>query len=97
MWGNKVQTKLAVDGDWKGANRGDNYFFFILDPGEHNFCSEAENRSIKTVKVEAGRAYFLQQHVRPGVMKARNSLAIISAEEGKRALTKCHLATWEVK
>src|SRR5215813_15222123 len=24
MMGNKVQTKLAVDGDWKGVNRGNN-------------------------------------------------------------------------
>lgn len=35
MMGNKVQTKLAVDGKWVGINRGNNYFFFTLNPGEH--------------------------------------------------------------
>src|SRR4029077_7917011 len=28
MMGNKIQTKLAVDGSWVGVNRGDNYFYF---------------------------------------------------------------------
>src|SRR6266852_5062574 len=37
MMGNKIQTKLAVDGEWKGANRGNNYFFFSLQPGQHYF------------------------------------------------------------
>ena len=51
MMGNKIQSKLAVDGDWKGTNRGDNYFFFTLDAGEHYFCSEAENRSVLKLEV----------------------------------------------
>src|SRR5690348_412164 len=46
MIGMAVQTKLAVDGDWKGENRGNNYFYFPLDPGEHYFCSAAENRAV---------------------------------------------------
>ncbi|MBZ5684784.1 MAG: hypothetical protein LAP86_07095 [Acidobacteriia bacterium] len=48
-------TKLAVDGDWKGVNRGNNYFYFTLEPGEHYFCSAAENHSVLTLKVEAGK------------------------------------------
>src|SRR5690349_17928826 len=39
MIGNKVQSKLAVDGHWVGINRGDNYFYFTLEPGTHYFCS----------------------------------------------------------
>src|SRR5512141_1591377 len=34
MFGNKVQTKLAADGQFKGVNRGNNYFFFTLEPGQ---------------------------------------------------------------
>jgi Protein of unknown function (DUF2846) len=97
MTGNKIQTKLAVDGEWKGVNRGNNYFFFNLEPGEHYLCSRAENHSVKTVKVEAGKTYFLQQHIRMGVMKARNSLEVITPEEGQKAVEKCHLSTWTVK
>ena len=42
--GNKVQSKLALDGKWLGSNRGNNYFYFTADPGDHYFCSKAENR-----------------------------------------------------
>ena len=92
MMGNKIQTKLAVDGRWVGVNRGNNYFFFTLAPGEHYFCSTAENRSVLAMKVEAGKTYYLQQKITMGFMKARNKLVTITTEEGKAALAKTHLA-----
>lgn len=97
MMGNKVQTKLAVDGEWKGVNRGNNYFYFTLEPGEHYFCSEAENHSLLTLKVEAGKSYYVQQHIRMGVMKARNEIEPMDEGEGKTKLASAHLSTWEVK
>jgi Protein of unknown function (DUF2846) len=97
MMGNKVQTKLAVDGEWKGANRGNNYFYFTLDPGEHYFCSVAENHSLLTLKVEAGKTYYVQQHVEMGVMKARNKIEPMSDEEGKSKLAGAHLSTSKIK
>jgi hypothetical protein len=97
MIGNKIQSKLAVDGDWKGTNRGNNYFYFTLGPGEHFFCSLAENHSVLKLDTEAGKTYYLQQHVRMGVMKARNELAIMTDDEGKKKLADAHLSTWETK
>ena len=97
MAGNKVQSKLAVDGEWKGANRGDNYFYFELSPGEYHFCSQAENRSLLTLKVEAGKTYYLQQKIQIGLMKARNKLVALDVEEGKVGLAKCYLSISEVK
>ncbi len=94
MLGNKVQSKLAVDGDWKGVNRGNNYFFFTLEPGEHDFCSLAENHSLLTLKVEAGKTYFVQQHVELGMMKARNEITLMTDEDGQNKLASAHLATW---
>jgi len=96
-FGAKVQTKLAVDGKWMGVNRANNYFFFALDPGEHYFCSKAENRSVMKLKVEAGKTYYLQQKVKMGFMKARNQLVQIDEEQGKVALGKTHPSTWEEK
>jgi hypothetical protein len=97
MLGNKIQTKLAVDGDWKGANRGNNYFFFEMDPGEHYVCSKAENRSTLVWKAEAGKTYYLQQKVQMGMMKARNSVKELDAADGQKALAKCHLSTAKPK
>lgn len=97
MWGNKIQTKLAVDGEWKGVNRGNNYFFFTLDPGEHYFCSDSENRSVVALNVEAGKTYYLQQKIRVGLWKARNKLAVLDEAEGKKGLAECHLSVFEEK
>ena len=97
MMGNKIQTKLGVDGQWVGANRGNNYFFLTLEPGEHNFCSQAENRSAVALRVEPGKTYYLQQKIRMGFMKARTSLAVLDEAEGKKGLAKCHLSLWEEK
>ncbi len=97
MMGNKIQTKLAADGKWIGANRGNNYFFFPLDPGEHYLCSQAENRSLLVLTVEADKTYFLQQKIKLGFMKARNKLVLLSEAEGQAGLKKCHPAIATVK
>lgn len=97
MMGNKIQTKLAVDGTWVGVNRGHNYFFLHLDPGDHFFCSKAENKSVLALKVEAGKTYFVEQKIKEGWMKARNKLALLSEEEGKKKLAKSHPSSWQEK
>ncbi len=94
MKGNKIQTKLAVDGQWVGVNRGHNYFFLELDPGDHYFCSKAENRSVAAFKLEAGKTYYLEQKIKVGLMKARNRLAMLPDEEGKKKLAECHPSSW---
>ena len=78
-------------------NRGDNYFFFMLDPGDHYFCSAAENPSVMKLTVEAGKTYYVQQHVRMGLMKARTKVESMSDEEGKAKLVHLHLSTWQMK
>lgn len=97
MMGSKIQTKLAVDGKWVGINRGNNYFFVTLDPGEHYLCSTAENRSVLKVTVEPGKTYYLQQKIRMGFMKATNRLEVIDDSEGKAALGKTHLSSFTQK
>ncbi len=96
-YGPLVQTKLAVDGEWKGVNRGHNYFFFTLQPGLHFFCSQAENRSVLVLTVEAGKTYYIQQEIRYFPMKPRNQLAILDDAEGQNELAKTHPSTWTVK
>ena len=97
MIGHTAYTKLAVDGHWIGVNRGKNYFFFTLEPGEHYFCSKAENRSALALTVEAGKTYYLQQKILMGFLSARNHLAVLDEEEGKEALAKCHPSSFHEK
>lgn len=97
MFGNKVQTKLAVDGEWKGVNRGNNYFFFTLKPGEHYFCGRAENRTTLVLSVEAGKTYYLAQTIHMGAWKARTDLVVEDDANGEKELAKAHPSTWTVK
>jgi hypothetical protein len=97
MTGNKIQTKLAVDGEWVGVNRGHNYFFLQLEPGEHYLCSKAENKSVMVLTVEPGKTYYVEQKIRMGFMKARNKLALLSDAEGTKKLAKCHPSSWQQK
>ncbi|HMD37740.1 MAG TPA: DUF2846 domain-containing protein [Candidatus Acidoferrum sp.] len=97
MLGNKVQTKFAVDGKWVGVNRGDNYFIFAVAPGTRQLCSQAENDAKVILNAEAGKIYFVQQHVKMGILKAENALEILDEEKGRAALAKCHPSSYEKK
>lgn len=95
--GYKINSKLAVDGEWMGVNRGRTYFYFPVEPGERFFCSEAENQDYLALDVEAGKTYFLQQKVEAGIWKARTNLVVMTEEEGKKKLADVHLSVFEKK
>jgi hypothetical protein len=93
----RVQSKLAVDSEWKGVNLAKNYFYFFLSPGEHLFCSVALKRGVLPFRVEAGKAYYLQQHMRTRITGVEAKLTVISEDEGKRKLAKARWSVWESK
>jgi len=95
--GYKIHSKLAVDGKWMGTNRGKTYFFFTLDPGEHNFCSESENQDAMTMFVEPGKTYYIQQQVKMGMWKARTKLAVLDEAKAKEELKDLNLSVFTVK
>ena len=52
----KPTTKVGLDGLWVGATHGDSYFYFFVDPGDHNLCTDWQPRLIGgTVIVGGGR------------------------------------------
>jgi hypothetical protein len=94
--GGFVQTKLSMDRKWVGVNQRNTYFVIAVDPGTHDFCSESENGSRLTLTIQAGKIYYLQQHIRMGTFKAQNELSQINEEEGQAALGKCdRMVSWE--
>jgi hypothetical protein len=62
--------RVGVDGNWVGANDGKSYFFFQVDPGEHNVCTEWQSGAFKKSServgeamhliAEAGKTYYLR-------------------------------------
>ena len=89
-FGGAIQTKLAVDGKWMGVNLGGTYFTIALQPGKHLMCSEAGNRALMDITVEAGKTYYVEQRpVTNLVGKMKNSLRLLDDKKGLRAVTSC--------
>ena len=65
--------RVGLDGAWIGANKGKSYFFFPVDPGEHQVCTNWQSGTFKktamrigsamTLKAEAGKVYYLRTQV----------------------------------
>jgi hypothetical protein len=89
-FGGAIQTKLAMDGKWMGVNLGGTYFTISLEPGAHLLCSEAGNRALMDITVEAGRTYYLEQRPVTNIVgKMKNSLRLLDDKKGLRALLAC--------
>jgi len=65
--------RVGLDGAWIGANKGKSYFFFSMDPGDHQVCTNWQSGTFKevskrigsamTLKTEAGKVYYLRTQV----------------------------------
>lgn len=86
------KMKVRCNGKYLGATGGKRFIYAILDPGSYVFVSEAENKSELAIVLEAGKTYYLEQKVKMGILKARNSLERLSDTEGKEKLSKCSLS-----
>jgi hypothetical protein len=61
-------TRVGVDGNWMGANHGNTYFYFQVDPGPHNVCVDwqstikqrAQLASAANLNAVAGTTYYFQ-------------------------------------
>jgi hypothetical protein len=63
----KPTTRIGVDGAWVGANHGNSYFYFTVEPGEHHLCASwqstvgigSRNKSAAAhFTAEAGGVYY---------------------------------------
>ncbi|RMH22261.1 MAG: DUF2846 domain-containing protein [Acidobacteria bacterium] len=84
-----IKSYFLCDDEILGINKGGSYFFAYVDPGRHVFWSKSENVDAVELEVEAGKTYYIQQQVRPGGLKARTRLKVLTEAEGEAALAKC--------
>ncbi|MBA1289104.1 DUF2846 domain-containing protein [Pseudomonas japonica] len=76
-----------------GYNRGNQYIYFYVTPGQHVISSKAENWAEMPVTVKAGEVVYLKQEVEIGVVMARNSLKQLSDVEGRYLVKDASLGT----
>ena len=84
-----VKSWFFSDDRALGVNKGSSYFFADVDPGKRVFWSKSENVDAVELEVEAGKTYYLQQHVKVGGFKARTKLEVLDETAGKERLAKC--------
>lgn len=66
-----VTVRVGLDGQWIGANHGDTYFYFPVDPGDHSICANwqssigrlAKLASAASFTAEPGQVYYFQMKV----------------------------------
>ena len=60
--------RIGLDGDWVGAVKGNSYFSFNVDPGEHHLCMRWQSHfkrlsreaAFTVFKAEAGKLYYFR-------------------------------------
>ena len=88
-----VTTRVGLDGTWIGANRGDSYLFFPVEPGEHHLCSDwhvgfvaggGKQVSLASFVAEAGKVYYFRVRTM-GAKDMGNILDLdfVSSDEGQ--------------
>ena len=76
-----------------GYNRGAQYIYFKVTPGQHRIFSKAENWDEIGIDAQAGRTYFIQQFSKMGIIMARNSLSQTTEDQGKYFVKESELGT----
>jgi hypothetical protein len=63
-----VTLRIGLDGSWVGANHGDSYFYFPVEPGDHRICAQWQSSfgilsklaSAASLTAEAGQVYYFR-------------------------------------
>lgn len=68
-WDNDAAiTRVGMDGAWKGANHGNTYFYFSVNPGPHDLCVDWQSSELTRSKLVsamslgavAGATYYVE-------------------------------------
>jgi hypothetical protein len=70
-----ITTRVGADGTWVGANYGESYISFQLEPGEHRICADWQSSrkslqklsSASDLTAEVGKTYYFVLELRTGV------------------------------
>ena len=89
--GGGIRMDVQVDGKPIGKTGPKTYFAFNLEPGTHTIVSSAENDSMLQVNAEAGKAYYVWQEVKMGLLFARNQLQLVDAAQGQSGVKESTL------
>jgi len=104
----KPTTRIGLDGTWVGANHGNSYFYFTVEPGEHHLCASwqstvgigSRNKSAAAhFTAEAGGVYYFS--VKNSWLRDSMILGIelvpLDSDEGQLLASKFSYSTFHPK
>lgn len=91
-YGGINEMTVLLNRDTMGVTYGRNYLYTIVKPGKYLVSSVSENTATMELNVEAGKTYYVKQHVKMGVMSARSRLLTVDETEGRKIMEKAKLA-----
>ncbi|BFG81415.1 DUF2846 domain-containing protein [Paraburkholderia terrae] len=89
--GGAVKMDVSLDGKPIGKTAAKTYLYEEVAPGHHQLLSEAENNSTLDIDVVAGKAYYVWQEVKMGIMYARNKLQLVDDQTGQAGVKESKL------
>jgi hypothetical protein len=89
--GAAIKMTVSVDGVMAGQTGPKSFLQLAVTPGHHTIVSKAENDATLDIDAEAGKAYYVWQEVKIGIIAARSKLHLMSEGEGQAGVGKCEL------
>jgi hypothetical protein len=85
------KISLFIDGVEVAQTVARSYLAVSLKPGLHQLVSKMEPESSLSLKIEAGKNYFVRQEIKSGFPSPTATLIIVDTEEGKQGVTRASL------
>jgi hypothetical protein len=102
-----VTTRVGIDGNWAGADRGNSYISFAVAPGDHRVCSDVQSmfagknmNGAADLNAEAGKTYYFRVEVWVGDNQSypsRFSVSEVDGAEGTLLIARSESSTWKAK
>ncbi|NUF12006.1 DUF2846 domain-containing protein [Acinetobacter oleivorans] len=92
--GSALKKDVWVDGECLGETaRGIFFYKEVSGNQEHTVSTESEfSPNHLKFKTEAGKNYFVQQYIKPGVFVGGANLKLVDDTQGQKAISEYHLA-----
>jgi|SRR5271165_110273 len=82
-------VKVAMDGTWAGANHGNSYFSFSVEPGEHHVCVTLQSSlvdyrvELAHFTAEADKVYYYRTRLILSRSVELLELNVLDSDQGK--------------
>ena len=94
--GGAIAMPVALDGHIAGKTGSKTYFYWTVEPGEHEITSLTENTARIKINAKAGKNHYIWQEVKMGMWTARSQLHEVGEEKGKKEVNDCKLIASEI-